>query len=253
MPVIPFDEIARGATVRYTMIAMVLFLSVRDVIMHLCGHNRITANTTWARLSEQLKKELDNDLEEFQFPGQGHRAQPVITIKGAMKLMMMLPGKRAKAMRVQAADILERYVLGHESLVDEIRQNRHIGPAAACAQLLQKACLYKELPQAAYLYATKSEAFPGLIKIGRSSDMTASLTGLNTGCAPIPHFTVAVVPTFDAMRDKLWAHEFFEKGRREGEFFEIADEEVKVFFNGQIMAKYQLDLAERIANAQGRS
>ncbi len=251
MPVIPFDDIARGATVRCTTIALVLFLSVRDVIMHVSGHNRKTAHSTWTRLSDQQKKELEDDLEEFQFPGQGNSKQPVITVKGAMKLMMMLPGKRAKAMRVQAADILERYVLGHESLVDEIRQNRRVGPAVACGKLLEKACLYKELPQAAYLYATKSEAFPGLIKIGRSSDMTASLTVLNTGCVPVPHYTVAVVPTFDPLRDKAWAHEHFSTSRREGEFFEVTDEEVKAFFNGQIMAKYQLELAESIASAQG--
>ena len=249
--VIPFDEIARGATVRCITIALVLFLSARDVIMHISGCGCKTAHTTWTRLAKKQREELSDDLEEFQFPGQGQSKQPVITVKGAMKLIMMLPGKRAKAMRVQAADILERYVQGNESLVDEIRQNRQMGFAAACGTLLAKASLYRELPQAYYLYATKSEAFPGLIKIGRSSDMTASLTVLNTGCAPAPHYTVAVVPTFDALRDKAWAHDVFSTSQREGEFFEIGEDEVKAFFNDQIMAKYQLELAENIANAQG--
>jgi hypothetical protein len=248
---IPFDEIASGASVRCIPIDMVLYLSVRDVIMHISKCSIKTAHQTWGRLNDKQKEELAGNVKQFQFCGQGQSSQPVITVDGAMKLMMMLPGKRAKAMRVQAADILSRYVLGNESLIAEIRHNRQIGPAAACANLLEKACLYRELPQAAYLYATKSEAFPGLIKIGKSSDLTASLACLNTGCAPEPHYTVAVVPTFDAQRDKAWVHEYFKSSRREGEFFNVSHAEIKAFFNNQIMAKYQLELAGTIERAQG--
>jgi hypothetical protein len=248
---ISFHQIASGAVVRCTWIEKVLFLSVRDVIMHICGSSGKRANETWERLTDRQKQELADDISQFKFPGQGQRDMPIITVDGAMKLIMMLPGKRAKAMRVQAADILSRYVLGHESLEAEIRQNRQTGPVAACTKLLEKACLYKELPQATYLYATRSDAFPGLLKIGRASDIDASLSTLNTGCAPAPHYTVAVVPTFHAVRDKAWAHEFFQSSRREGDFFEASVEEVKAFFNGQVMAKYQLELAENIASAQG--
>lgn len=249
MPFISFDQITSGAVVRYTLIDLVLFLSVRDVIMHVCGQSLKTANKTWERLPDQQRQELRGDIRDFKFEGQGQKNMPVITVDGAMKLMMILPGKRAKAMRVHAADILSRFVMGHESLVTEIRQNRQMGPAAACTSLLEKACLYKELPQATYLYATKSEAFPELIKIGRASDMEANLSTLNTGCAPAPHYTVAVVPTFNAVRDKAWAHEFFMEDRQEGEFFKISDEQVKAFFGGQVMAKYQLELAEMLSIA----
>jgi hypothetical protein len=34
---------------------------------------------------------------------------------------------------------------------------------------------------------TKSPAFPGLIKIGKTEDFAKRLTQLNTACAPAPH------------------------------------------------------------------
>ncbi len=114
-----------------------------------------------------------------------------------------------------------------------------------------KASQFKEMPQVSYVYGTKSEAFPNLIKIGRTSNVSARLTSLNTGCAPAPHCIVAVSPTLDAPRDEAWAHVFFSSSRREGEFFEVTVEEVKAFFMNSIMVKYQLELAESIASIQG--
>ena len=213
------------------------------------------ANEVWRNLSEKQNEELAGDVSTFKFPGQSKREGPIITIEGAMKLMMMLPGKRAKLMRMQAADILSRYVLGEESLITEIHQNKLIGPVAACSKLAEKAEVkasqYKEMPQVSYVYGTKSDAFPGLVKIGRTLDVDARLHSLNTGCAPAPHYVVAVAPTFDAQRDEEWAHAFFASARKEGEFFEVTVEEVKTFFAKYIMAKYQLELAESIASLQG--
>ena len=37
MATIPLDEIAPGATIRYTVIDGVQYLSIRDFIMHACG------------------------------------------------------------------------------------------------------------------------------------------------------------------------------------------------------------------------
>jgi hypothetical protein len=255
MAAIPFDKIVPGASVRFTMIDLVIFLSVRDVIMHLCGKNRKRANEVWERLSVKQKSELVGDISIFQFPGQGQSKMPVITIEGAMKLMMMLPGERAKHMRVHAADILSRYVQGKDSLIAEIHQNKQIGPVAACTNLAERAVVkasqYKEMPRVSYVYGTKSDAFPGLIKIGRTLDVDARLASLNTGCAPAPHYVVAVAPTFDASRDEAWAHAFFSSNRKHGEFFEVTVEEVKTFFANHIMTKYQLELVESIASIQG--
>ena len=255
MFVIPFDKIAPGATVRYTQLECELFLSVRDVIMHMSCIPGKRATEVWINLPDHQKKELAGDLHEFKFPGQGQHKMPVITVAGAMKLMMILPGKRAKAMRLEAADILTRYVNGHESLINEIHQNKKIGPIAACSKLLDKAeggiSSRQEMPQASYVYGTRSDAFPDLIKIGRSSDVAARLSSLNTGCAPAPHYIVAVAPTFNAPRDEALAHAFFSSARKEGEFFEVGVREVQLFFADHIMIQYQVELAEFISRAQG--
>lgn len=274
MATIPFDEIVPGATVRFTLIDLIMFLSVRDIIMHISGKSRKRANETWSnlqpkqkintqkdanqtwgRLSEDQKKELEGDIQFFKFPGRGQTMTPVITIEGAMKLMMMLPGKQAKAMRVQAADILTRYVKGNDSLITEIQHNKKIGPMAACHKLAEKITLkvaqYTVMPSVSYIYATKSEAFPGLIKIGRSSNVDARISSLNTGCAPYPHVVIAVAPTYDAPRDEALAHNFFSTSRREGEFFEIPAGEVRDFFANHIMTQYQTELVYHIAKVQG--
>ena len=85
----------------------------------------------------------------------------------------------------------------------------------------------------------------------KSSDVAARLSSLNTGCAPAPHFIVAMAPTYDSTRDEALAHSFFSTARREGEFFQVTAEEVKAFFANHIMTQYQLELAEHIAKTQG--
>ena len=42
---------------------------------------------------------------DFQFPGQGQREQPVITLEGALKLITWLPGNMAKDYRSKACGI----------------------------------------------------------------------------------------------------------------------------------------------------
>lgn len=263
MDTIPFDEITAGATVRTTAIDKLLFLCIRDLIMNMCGKNARRAQEVWGRLSDEQKKEVATDengvanqLFHFQFPGRGQSKTPVATIEACMKLIMILPGKRAKAMRLQAADILSRYINGTDSLVEEIMTNKLIGPVAACSKLAQKAeekaSQCTEIPQVSYVYGTKSYAFPNLVKIGRSSDVAARLTSLNTGCAPAPHFIVAMAPTYNAPRDEACAHAFFSSARREGEFFEVTPDEVRAFFANHITTQFHLELSEVISSAQGQ-
>lgn len=81
-----------------------------------------------------------------------------------------------------------------------------------------------------YVYAVKSAAFPGLIKIGRTQNMRERLSQLNTSCAPAPFVVVAVSPTLDNVLDEKMAHDFFLSQRREGEFFSVPESEVIDFF-----------------------
>lgn len=77
-----------------------------------------------------------------------------------------------------------------------------------------------------YVYAVKSAAFPGLIKIGRTQHMKERLSQLNTSCTPSPFVIVAVSQTVDYVRDEKLAHDFFSLQRREGEFFSVSESEV---------------------------
>ncbi len=95
MATIPFDEIVAGATVRFTTIDGVQYLSVRDVIQHLCGGTVRRASEKWERLSDDAKTELGAFCAEFQFPGRGHRQEIVITFKGALKLTMLVSGENS--------------------------------------------------------------------------------------------------------------------------------------------------------------
>ena len=55
MQSIPFDDIVLGAIVRFTEIDSKQYLSVRDLIMCLCGKNSNDANKTWSRLPQERK------------------------------------------------------------------------------------------------------------------------------------------------------------------------------------------------------
>ena len=84
--------------------------------------------------------------------------------------------------------------------------------------------------QVKFIYASQSAAFPGLIKIGKTRDVKARLSQLNTACAPMPHVLVAQVPSLDYSRDECEAHAVFAQFRKQGEFFEISAEDVNRHF-----------------------
>ena len=83
MSTILFDEIVPGATVRFADIDGVQYLSVCDVIKHLCDKTSKRANEIWLRLPDKLKEEVAEFCDHFQFPGQGGRDSLVISFKGA--------------------------------------------------------------------------------------------------------------------------------------------------------------------------
>ena len=84
--VISFDEIVSCATVRVTIIDGVQYLSIRDMIMHLCDKNSNNAGGVWRDFSDDKKNEVQDFILNFQFPGRGQSVQPVITFPGALKL-----------------------------------------------------------------------------------------------------------------------------------------------------------------------
>lgn len=123
MTTIPFDEIAAGASAQLAVIDSLQYLSIRDVIMHFAKQTAKTANKTWERLHIDMKKEVEPDCRLFQFPGQGKKPEPVITFKGALKLVMWIGGENAKRYRSTMVSILTRYYAGDGSLLDEVEAN----------------------------------------------------------------------------------------------------------------------------------
>ena len=247
--VIPFDEIVPGATVRLAVIQGTQYLSVRDLIMYLCDKDVNQANEVWRRMGLDKKEELSEHLAAFKFSGRGAGEQPVITFPGSIKLVMMLPGKRVQLYRTTLAGILSRYFTGDTELIQEIEKNRIVGQKRSYSKFAQDIERdvqegQDDIPQTQYIYATKSPAFPGLIKIGRTINMRARLSSLNTSCAPAPHTLVTMAPTLDMFRDEYLAHEHFSQERRQGEFFEVDENDVKEYFTHVILAQYHEDLVE---------
>ena len=254
---IPFDEIVPGATVRVTTIDGVQYLSIRDIIMCVCSKDANQAGAVWRNMGSRNKEELWEHVTEFQFHGPGQSEQPVITLEGALILLVFLPGKKALLYKRKFADIIIRYLDGDISLISEIHANKALGKdrsylkfARQTKQSIDTECLdHDNMPSIAYIYATKSQAFPDLIKIGRSGDVQARLMQLNTGCAPLPHAVVAVAPTLDMHRDEKLAHQHFAYARCKGEFFAVTENEVSDYFINHIMARHQKDLLRHMSSA----
>ena len=244
--VISFNEIIPEATVRFTLIDGVQYLSIRDIIMVMCGKDRNQSSEVWRRISDESKNEVST--LQYKFKGRGQQDQPVIPLNGALKLIMWLPGETAKSLRTKAADILTKYFSGDLSLTAEIEHNKMIGAQAACQLFVTSTLAHAKrkratsMPSASWIYGTQSDAFPGLVKIGRSINVKARISSGNTFCAPTPHFVIAAAPTFDAVRDELAAHEHFADFRAAGEFFSISTDSLKSYFSEVTTPLYKSEL-----------
>ena len=123
MTIITLDDIYPGATIRFTIIKGQQYLSIRDLIMHLCRKDKNQASEIWRRMPQYEKDELKAACFNHKFPGRGQSEQPVITFPGAVKLIMLLPGENAKKHRSTMAKILVRYCAGDSLLIKEIEAN----------------------------------------------------------------------------------------------------------------------------------
>lgn len=141
---IPFDEIVAGASARLAVIDNLQYLSIRDLIMHFSGCSSKTANKVWERMSDSRKEEVSTECRVFQFQGQGQTAQPVISFKGALKLVMWIGGEKAKSYRSAMVNILQRYYAGDGSLVEEVEANAQ---SAGPVQQMARASLVAEAEQ----------------------------------------------------------------------------------------------------------
>jgi hypothetical protein len=248
---ISFKEIVNGrdATVRVTHDSL---LYAVDLVATMTGKDVNQANECLRDLNQSL-------FNKNKFVVR-NRAR-LVTLEHAIELIFILPGIMAKSVRKQFADIIVRYLDGDTSMCCEIETNKAMGKLASYSKYANslmrqfdtdKAAKAFEMPQTNYVYATKSPAFPGLVKIGKTEHVPRRVSQLNTSCAPSPHAVVAVAPSFDQSRDERTAHAFFASARREGEFFELDDATVIAFFATHITAQYNMELIQNIARMQGQ-
>jgi hypothetical protein len=144
MATIPFDEIAAGSSARVCVIENMQHLSVRDILMHVCSLSTVRANEKWRLLPDEVKNEVAEFLGNFQFPGKGNKSEPVITFKGALKLVMMISGEKAALYRSSMAKILTRYYAGDGSLLEEVEANAQ--SSAPVAQMARGALVAEATP-----------------------------------------------------------------------------------------------------------
>ena len=110
---------------RKVKISGITYLSVRDLIGSICVQNKKISAQTWRRIADNSSKlaELSEYINEHQFPGERESVGPVITLQGAIKLIMFLPGDNAEMFRAKAMKIVTRYTAGDSSLINEIQAN----------------------------------------------------------------------------------------------------------------------------------
>ena len=64
--------------------------------------------------------EVTEIFGDFKFRGRGQKTTLVADLRGAVELILLLPGQQAARVRRQAAELLCRYLGGDLALVDEI-------------------------------------------------------------------------------------------------------------------------------------
>ncbi len=247
--VIMFNELKEGAFVK--LHPSKTRMSVFDLMRVFSGKKDKARSREWRKLKEYA--EIQCEVIQYQFPGVREQYQPMITFRGALKLVMFMSGQFAASCRTSFVDLLMRYTEGDETLHAEIEMNKVSGAVVGFKRIassirVNEAHLQSVMPEVGYIYATISDAFPGLVKIGKTVDMKARLSNMNTACAPMPHRVVALCPTLDYDRDESEAHGFFGDRRYAGEFFSVTHEDIKAYFVSYLFPKYEDEMRAKIAS-----
>ena len=228
--ILSFEKITHGreSTVRITDDG---FIYAVDLTMVVTGQNRDHAGKTLRNISDEVF--LSENFSYRALPGSGNTRTKLVSLEKAPELIMVLPGKTSKACRKKMADVISRYLNGDLDMIHEIISNNEIGKIKSYLKFAQNAVgdMENENPISfGYVYASSSPAFPGLIKIGKSTNVERRMAQLNTGCAPAPHVILVTAPSFNTTRDERLAHDYFSSYRREGEFFQVSGEDVSEYF-----------------------
>ena len=223
---VSFDELKPGSTVRVLMEDSPL-IHVIDLAVVVTGKGANQA----AEAVRRIKPEVFDPVNKILLrpnPVGGHSVK-FVTYKDALELILVIGGKQARFFRKRVANIL----LGHF----EHNVHRFIDWTVETAKQAQEETTELE-PETKYIYGAKSEAFPGLVKIGYASSLDARMVQANVFSAPAPFKIVAQTPSMDAPRDERMTHAFFADQREEGEFFRVSVEALENFFANCILPMY---------------
>ena len=101
-------------------------VSVFDLIAGMTGCKN--PQTAFQRLTAQ-HEEVISICANLLFPGAGQRPTPVCDAQGAVRIMLLLPGRAASRFRNSTAHLLIRFLGGDETLIQEVKANAAIQQA----------------------------------------------------------------------------------------------------------------------------
>ena len=97
-------------------------VSVYDLIGAVTGQTTNARGVIYTRLVENFP-EVSTYCCAFKFQGRGQQLTPVTCARGAVLIVMLLPGRAAAHVRKEAASTLVRFLGGDMSMVEEIARN----------------------------------------------------------------------------------------------------------------------------------
>ena len=123
-------------------------VAVYDVLRLVTAQEPNCCRVMWARLNHP---ELATICSQYKFNDKGrgsHQQTPAADARGVVHILMVLPGQGAGLFRMNAADVLVRYLGGDPELVTEVWANRRAQEELAREQPEHPARLFGEAVEA---------------------------------------------------------------------------------------------------------
>ena len=99
-------------------------VSIYDLIGCITGQSGPNSKHYWDRLVSAHPEVCADGTNLHKFHGSGQRDTPVTDARGAVEIIMLLPGRAAASFRKEAAGVVVRFLGGDLTLVEEIAANR---------------------------------------------------------------------------------------------------------------------------------
>ena len=97
-----------------------------DVISILTKKNKNDSSEVWRTL-ERSSREVQENILNIHFPGQGQRSTPVAKdLKTLVQVIFMLPGREASLVRQAAAEVFVRFMGGDLTLIQDVQRMNEV-------------------------------------------------------------------------------------------------------------------------------